>query len=203
MGGGIKLILILKNRLYASPFSVLKVSIKKATLRHNRIYIKGNCKLQVGRCSEVKNSRIDLCDATISIGSKSNCEDVEFFSLGKESNIHIGDRGTVQRGTRILAQQGRAIIIGDDFLTSINCEIRNNDGHKIYSGKKLENLPKDIVMGDKVWIGANVMILKGAKVGSECVIGAKSLLTSGKYESNSIFAGVPARIVKSGINWER
>ena len=46
-------------------------------------------------------------------------------------------------------------------------------------------------IGDNVWIGANVTILKNSVIGDNCVIGAGSVV-KGKYHSNTLVVGNPA-----------
>lgn len=54
----------------------------------------------------------------------------------------------------------------------------------------------EVVIGNNVFIGMHTTILKGVKVGDNCVIGAGSLLTSGKvFPDNSIIVGNPARVI--------
>ncbi|MBE8955352.1 MAG: sugar O-acetyltransferase, partial [Quinella sp. 2Q5] len=54
---------------------------------------------------------------------------------------------------------------------------------------------KPIVIGDDVWIGGDVTILPGVKIGSGCVIGAKSLVTK-DIPDNVLALGNPAQVVK-------
>ena len=49
-----------------------------------------------------------------------------------------------------------------------------------------------VAIGDNVYIGADVMLLKGTKIGDNVIIGAKSLVT-GEISSDCVVAGVPAR----------
>lgn len=52
-----------------------------------------------------------------------------------------------------------------------------------------------IIIEDEVWIGANVTILPGVRVGKCSVIGAGSVVLS-DVEPYSIYAGVPARKIR-------
>jgi maltose O-acetyltransferase len=53
-------------------------------------------------------------------------------------------------------------------------------------------------IGDDVWIGANVIILAGVKVGSHSVIAAGAVVAH-DVEEFSVVGGVPARILKKRV----
>lgn len=52
-----------------------------------------------------------------------------------------------------------------------------------------------VYIGHGVWIGANVVVLKGVKIGDGAVIGAGSVVTS-DVSPHCIFAGNPAALLK-------
>ena len=54
-----------------------------------------------------------------------------------------------------------------------------------------------IEIGDDVWVGANALILKGARIGSGSIVSAGAVVTAGDWPPNSILAGSPARVVKT------
>ncbi|MES1992841.1 MAG: CatB-related O-acetyltransferase [Pseudomonadota bacterium] len=53
----------------------------------------------------------------------------------------------------------------------------------------------DIVIGNDVWIGHDVLILSGTEIGDGAIIAARSVLR-GKVEPYSIYAGTPAKFVR-------
>ncbi|MCX7593606.1 MAG: acyltransferase, partial [Fischerella sp.] len=54
---------------------------------------------------------------------------------------------------------------------------------------------KSTQIGDRVWIGANVTILKGVTIGRDSVIGAGSVVTK-DIPAQAIAVGVPAKVIK-------
>jgi acetyltransferase-like isoleucine patch superfamily enzyme len=122
-------------------------------------------------------------------------------SFGKEvfvgQNLFILLNGGVTFGNRCALGSNAqiwnhsAISIGEDFLSASNL-VLNSGLHD-----PLTLQPKDgaITIGDRVWCGIRVTILGGAKIGSDVVIGAGSLVT-GEIPSGCIAAGVPARVLR-------
>lgn len=60
---------------------------------------------------------------------------------------------------------------------------------------------KPIKIGNHVWIGTRVTILKGVTVGDNAIIAAGAVVTH-DVPANSIVAGVPAKVINSNVNWK-
>lgn len=84
------------------------------------------------------------------------------------------------------------IFIHPDVVIGKQCTLR----HGITIGNKYEGsgCPQ---IGDNVDIGANSMILGGIKVGSNCTIGAMTLVNK-DVPANSIAVGIPAKVTFKG-----
>lgn len=96
------------------------------------------------------------------------------------------------------------VSIGTDCMFSDNISIWNWDGHTILDQKgNCINRAENIVIEDHVWIGMNASVSKGAKISKNSVVGQKSLVTRVFEEENVILAGVPAKIIKREISWDR
>ncbi len=90
------------------------------------------------------------------------------------------------------------ITIGDNVHITGNCKFINHDGGTLIFRDKIPDLEisKPIVVGNNVYIGEETMILPGAHIGNNCVIGARSVVTK-DIPDNSVAAGVPARVIKT------
>lgn len=99
--------------------------------------------------------------------------------------------------------EGTKLSIGNDCLFSSNINITTTDSHTITdnsTGKRI-NPSRNVSIGNHVWVGRGVGIGKGVVIADNNVIGAASYVAKSNLETNTILAGVPARIIKSNINW--
>ena len=114
------------------------------------------------------------------------------------------------------------IIIGDNVSIGFDCHIgaisKVSIGNDVLMGSKIyisdhyhgEIATKDldippikrelyskghVTIGDGVWIGDNVSIMPGVRIGNKSIIGANSVVTKDVPE-RTVVAGVPARIIK-------
>ena len=56
--------------------------------------------------------------------------------------------------------------------------------------------PKPIKIGNNVWLGLNVVVLKGVVIGDNTVVGANSVVTK-DLPPNVVAAGNPCKIIRS------
>lgn len=85
-----------------------------------------------------------------------------------------------------------------DYLPGVG--IREQE-RKISREAFLQHYNKPIVIGDDVWLGANVVLMPGVVIGSHVVIGANSMVNT-DIPSGTIAAGVPVRIIKKRPGFE-
>ncbi len=143
-------------------------------------------------------------DSSIKIGSSCNICDMEFHLENKGNEIVIGDRCGIARNVQFAACEGKKIIVGNDVAFAHDTLIRTTDSHSIVDsdGKRI-NPAQDIEIGNHVWVGLGVLILKGSRIADNNIIAAKSLVSSKvPYENNIILAGSPAKKIKENINWD-
>lgn len=109
------------------------------------------------------------------------------------ATIKIGDNCRVN-GAYIHAQ--KEINIGNNCVIASGVNIIDSNGHELISKDRTigRDKPKSIEIGNNVWIGLNVTILKGTSIGNNCVIAAGSVV-KGEFPDNVLIQGNPAVIV--------
>lgn len=112
---------------------------------------------------------------------------------GNSSLIKIGDNCRIN-GAYIHSQ--KSIEIGCNCVIAAGVNILDSNGHVVHSGNRTtgRDEPKNIIIGDNVWLGVNSIILKDSRIGNNCVVSACSVV-KGYFPDNSIIQGNPATIV--------
>lgn len=113
-----------------------------------------------------------------------------------EARIEVGDR-TEFNNNLTIKSEGAGIRIGRDGLFGAHVEIFDSDFHDLDPARRKAGTQQmsPVEIGDDVFVGMGVRILKGATVGSRSVIGAGSVVT-GRIPSGVVAAGNPARVIR-------
>lgn len=125
------------------------------------------------------------------------------ISVANNCTLTIGERSSF--GQRLeMTIDCASVTIGDDCLMSAGLNIRTTDTHGIYSlvDGKVINKPKDIEIGDYVWIGRDATILKDAKISPCNIIEAQSLFT-GTSQPFELWGGMPAQKLREDVMWSK
>jgi acetyltransferase-like isoleucine patch superfamily enzyme len=126
-------------------------------------------------------------------------------------DVFAKDRGSISIGpgtvftfrTKLYAHEPGAIRIGSGCLVASGTFFTLSDMHPIFdlrTGARL-NPARDIVVEDRVWVGYEAVLLKGAAVGRGSVVGLRAVVT-GPVEPDCVVAGAPARVVRREVRWE-
>ncbi|MBT2572032.1 DapH/DapD/GlmU-related protein [Planococcus sp. ISL-110] len=153
------------------------------------------------------------------IGKGCSFQKVKFYKpsqgkMGKKS-IQIGKRVIIMRGTELIGFNNLPTYIGENTFINQECLIRPHvsigknvsvgmrvgfisDTHEIGTLEKRAGkaLYAPITVGDGCWIGANCTILGNVTIGNGTVIAAGSVVIK-DCEANSVYAGTPAKFIKS------
>lgn len=85
------------------------------------------------------------------------------------------------------------IKIGNNVRCGANTLITDSDWH---NGDYRVSDDKEVIIGDNVWLGYGVKVLKGVKIGSNSLIGAGSIVVK-DIPANVIAAGNPCKIIRN------
>ena len=115
------------------------------------------------------------------------------FNTDFGKNIHIGDNVFINSGCKMQDQGG--IFIGDDVLIGHNaCLLTLN--HDADPDFRADMHPEPIHIENKAWLGSNVTVLPGVRIGEGAIVAAGAVVTK-DVEAGSIVGGVPAKFIKS------
>ena len=123
-----------------------------------------------------------------------NLELLSPFTCDYGNNIVLGK--TVFINSNCYFMDGAKITVGDNVFIGPSCGFYTANHPLDYQTRNQgieQALP--ILIGNNVWLGGNVIVLPGVKIGDGCVIGAGSVVTK-DIEANSIATGVPCKVIK-------
>lgn len=132
-----------------------------------------------------------LCSGASIFDSKTHSK----VNLKTHPKIHIGAHTYINRHTFLDATL--SLRIGQHCAIGPGCYLTDHD-HGQAMG--LPPLAQPMVavptqLGDRVWLGANVVVLKGVTIGNDVIVGAGSVVTK-DLPQGAIAVGNPARVIK-------
>lgn len=129
-----------------------------------------------------------------------------------EHNIYFKFDGIYSKGPSIVIEDEVFIGFGCEF--NINCGIRVSKYSNIASGCRFvdhdhgteagkligpqQSIKDPILLEKDVWLGCNVVVLKGVTIGEGSVVAAGAVVTK-SIPANQIWGGVPAKFIKNRI----
>ncbi|MBW8332454.1 MAG: acyltransferase [Prolixibacteraceae bacterium] len=158
------------------------IEVNNSLILKSSIYITGsNNKLLI-------NSEVKLREAIIHI-------------RGNGCVIKIGS-GTTFGSIRIVnVGENNTINIGQNCLFADSIELWASDTHSIYDNKGILLNPElPVTIGNDVWVGSHVKILKGITIGDGAIIGMNALVSK-DIKSKTLNVGNPTRCIREDINW--
>lgn len=119
------------------------------------------------------------------------------FDLGPDGQVLIGDYCTIVG--LIVATNGK-VAIGDYAFIAHDVVIADSaaavpPSHRLDSSES-NRRSSDIVLGENVWIGAKAVLLPGARIGDNAIVGAMTVVDF-EVPPMSVVAGSPARVVRT------
>lgn len=119
--------------------------------------------------------------------------------------ITIGDNSTFEDIHIAATEPKSKIYIGKDCMFANYIDVRTGDSHSIIDMETNQriNYAQDIFVNDHVWVASHVSILKGVHIAKDSVVATRAMVTKPFDESNVLIGGIPAKIIKRNINWDR
>ena len=94
-------------------------------------------------------------------------------------------------GATLLVRIGARTNLGPHVM------IMDNDFHQLDPERRNEMPPSaPVVVGENVWLGARVIVLRGVTIGDGSVIGAGSVVAK-DIPARSVAVGIPAKVIRS------
>lgn len=172
------------TEFFKTAYSLImtKITFHQARLIRRPIYLRGAKSIEGGRgLTTGRFCRFDL--------------------VGDRKTLFVGDNCEFGDMTHVVAHE--KVEFGSDVLVASKCFISDTNHGEDESPEIAPNKRKlvthPVKIGNKVWIGENVVILAGAEIGDGCIIGANAVV-KGYIPDRTIAAGAPARIIKHWDN---
>lgn len=123
------------------------------------------------------------------------------LNVRENAQLTFGDNFNMSTECAIVAE--KKITIGHNSGISWESLVMDTDFHHIFNedGQKF-NYPKEVIIGDNVWVGCRCTILKGAVIPDGSIVAAGSLVTKRLVGEKNIFGGNPIQVLKSNITWK-
>ena len=164
----------------------------KSVFTYMKYKILYGSRIQMAKINSLKGRiEIDLfSDAKCRIGNFLMTAGPFYIKCTDKAEITIGDNCFFNRNCSLTAAEN--IVIGNQCMFANNFVVVDHD-HDRKDGKILKELVSaPVKIGNNVWCGANVTVLKGVTIGDGAVIAAGSVVNR-DVAAYSVVAGVPAR----------
>ena len=164
----------------------------KSVFTYMKYKILYGSRIQMAKINSLKGRiEIDLfSDANCRIGNFLMTAGPFYIKCTDKAEITIGDNCFFNHNCSLTAAEN--IVIGNQCMFANNFVVVDHD-HDRKDGKILKELVSaPVKIGNNVWCGANVTVLKGVTIGDGAVIAAGSVVNR-DVAAYSVVAGVPAR----------
>lgn len=123
------------------------------------------------------------------------------FDIFYENDMHIFSGGKLELDSGFINSYGKIechkyIKIGKNCAIGPYAIILDSDGHQILGKCNTA----EVIIGNNVWIGARVTILKGVHIGDGAVIAAGTIVNK-DVPARSLVAGNPMHLICDNVEW--
>lgn len=157
--------------------------------------------------NDINIKRDKILPCTLFMGPTSQMICNGHFTMFEGACININSGGVLEVGDKTymnasLIQCASYISIGNNCAIAGDVLIQDTDYHPILDSNGLEKpVSKPIHIGNKVWIGAKSIILKGVTIGDGAIIAAGSVVTK-DVAPYTLVGGNPAKVIRNNVIWK-
>lgn len=161
-------------------------------------------------CIKIGLKRVGICDPKHERAIWNNSDSIiikDKVDLGSETRmvnsgtLQIGKNSMVKVNCKIICH--KKITFGDNVLIWWDTLIMDTDHHKIFrldDSTVQINSPNEVYICNHVWIGCNVIVLKGTTIADNTILAVASVASGNYSVSNCIISG--KKILKDNVTWE-
>ena len=126
------------------------------------------------------------------------------FGPVHDCNVKIGKNTKIESAKFVIKNSNAKINIGHDCMFAFDITLYHTDSHPVFDldTHKIINKVKQMNIGNHVWIGANVTILKNTQIADDCIIGWGSVVSGSFAQEHCVIAGNPGKVVRTNITWD-
>lgn len=184
-----------------------KLDLGKALLKRSKIRIDGvNNEIIVSDFARLVDCKIIIegNNNKVYLGEEVKLYGADIKLFGDNNVFHMGQSTSTNGSVEFNVLDGCRMKIGEDCMFSRNINLWTGDFHSILNvaGERI-NQSKDVIIGNRVWVGTESNILKGTHIGDDSVIGAGSIVSKKFDNTHAVIAGNPAKVMKKDISWDR
>ncbi len=114
--------------------------------------------------------------------------------------LQIGDNFSCHKDNTFIVN--KAVVVGNDNMWSFDILVMDTDAHVIYDKEgTLLNPNKEVLFGDRVWVGSRNTILKGASIPDGCILGSGGVVTRRLENPQSVYCS--NNLIRAEVIWQR
>ncbi|MBJ7390088.1 MAG: acyltransferase [Chthoniobacterales bacterium] len=189
-----------KSGLYRRSRNVFQVAIHRKVLLTlgNNFVVEGGATLHIGDDSG-HFPRGTCSSLRIGDGARLFLEGNQRLLSGHQIDVGNGAElrfggGYINHDAKISCK--KSIVVGSGTIIGEDVRMMDSDSHELVGSKP----PEAISIGQSVWIGAGVTVLKNTRLGDGCVVAAGAVVT-GDFPAGSLLGGFPAKVLRTGVQW--
>ena len=174
-------------------------------LKYGALKINGNKNnVQIAAPNFLKFTDIHITGDNNTVILPANCYGKLHLDIRASNTIvQVGDKTGFMGTDIILEENNSKVIIGDDCMFAKDTKLYCSDFHSVIDSQthKPLNQGKEIIIGNHVWLGEAVKILKNCHICNNIILAIGSIVTKDLTTEHAMFAGNPAVCKKTNIDW--